>query len=537
MRDETEYVGPIQLKDSVSGLGPGLFNCTYALLAIGFNALLFFFINPETDYLFLTIVNILAAISFHLLILAQKRYKFKHSINNYELESLLTKVKDRLEISRKIELWSIDDDEFVLAHTTNLLFSSIIMSNSVITRLIENPVFGEIIIADEALRIENGPRKFSFVSDFMHYSLYSTGVYLFEGAIFPLLVPFGVFFLQIAIILMAIALFLLPIQQRRATATLNIDMIYGVTRLEAEKEVFGAIDRGFLPFIGSSSRRRIDESSEFRLGMIPTPLVISIICGFVTYIIFNTILSVVSEKLTFIAIPLSILFGTIGFAFSFELINPIKYETPENRSPYQNSSFEDEQTDSLSELLHELPQYLEFQVRKSKTWDGRVILVIRREQDTPYSNATLSDVVLKHLEPNEILVYSLAELKRSEVRKNQDKWLGRFIGIITLLILLSGLLAAIVFHQPIMELVILMLFLYIGLLFVIIAISTMRLGSKFQRVDVGIQKEYSSLYTILEKLQDKGNSYEMKEHKERFEYLKRYNKTRHLPNSQVSPHY
>jgi len=537
LQDETGYASPIQLKDSVSGLDSGLFNCTYALLAIGFNALLFLFLNPETDYLFLTTVNILAAISFHLIILAQKRYKFRYPINNYELESLLTKAKDRLDISRNIELWLIDDDGFVLVHTTNLLFSSIIMSNQVITKLLENPVFGEIIIADEALRIENGPRKFSFMWDFMHYSLFSIGVYLFEGAIFPFLVSFGAIVLQTVIILMSLVLLSLPIQQRRATASPHIGTIYGVTRIEAEKEVFGNIDRGFFQYMGSSSRPRINESSEFRIGMIPIPLAIFIICAFVIYIIFNTILSVVSERLPFIVIPLSILFATFGFYISFELINPTKYEVTEVDTSSDDLPFEDEQTATFAELLHEIPQYAEIQARKRKVWGNRIIMTLGHSQDPVSKLASLSETAINHLEPEELLVYALAQLKRNEVSRNQDKWGWRLLKVVTPLIIVYGFYAIFISHYPFMEFVILLLFLYAGLIFAIFAIIGMRTRSKMEQIDIETQRKYPSLYTILEKLQDKGYSYEMKMHKERFEYLLKYTRNRNHPSYQTKHHH
>lgn len=525
MREETDYVNPIQLKHTISGLGPGLCNCTYALLAIGFNTLIFFFLDPATDYLIWIVSNILAAIAFHILLLARKRRKFRHPISNYELETLLSKAKDRLQIPQNIELWLTDDDGFVLVNTTNLLFSCIIMSNSVITRLLEKPTLGEIIVADEVFQIENGPRKFQFVWDFMHYSFFSTATYFLQESLLQLLLPVGVFIIQTGILLLALALFTFTIYSRRPTISLNIEAVYGITRLDAENEIFGEVDRGFFPLLRSSSKPRMTESSEFRLGMLPAPLVISAICGFVTYIIFSTILSVVSEGMPYVVVPLSILFATIGFSFSFEIINPIKYENAGTHRPTQIPSFEDEQTTSLAELFHEIPQYADLLVLKRKTWDNRLVMTLGSEQDPLHNSGRISDVVLKHLDPEELFVYALAEIERSNARNADNKWFGRFIGIISLLIFLFGFFTVITIPQSVFEVVMLLIFLYVGFLFASIAIMTMRTNSKLQRVDVEILKEYPSLYSIIEKLQDKGNGFEVKQHKERIEYLARFNRT------------
>ena len=511
------------MKDTISGLEPGIFNCTYGLLAIGFNAILLLFLNPKTDYLIWIFVNIIAAFAFHMLILAQKRHKFRHPISNYELESLVSRAKDRLEISRKVELWAIDDSGFVLTRATNLLFSCIIMSSSVINKLLEKPDSGEIILADELIRIDRGSRKFLFVWDFMHYFLFSTAVFALQETIFQLLLPVGVIFLQAMILLLALALFTFTIRSRYIPSKPDIDGIYGKTRADAEHDVFGEIDRGIFSFIGRSApRARMDESSEFRIGMLPAPLVISLICGAVTYFIFTIPLPVFLEKLPFVILPVSVLFAALGFAFSFDLINPIKYVYPQSHSILEQPPFEDDQTQHLAELLHEIPQYAELHVQKRKTGIGRIRTEIFQDSDVLSNYAYLSDIVTGALEPDELLIYAIAELKRNNLRQKDNKWIVRSLEIITLLIFLCGFLAVVVFHQPIVELVILLLFLYAALIFGSLALSSVRINSKFRQIDRKIQREYPLFFDILEKLQDKGNNFERNAYKERFEDLEAY---------------
>ena len=121
LSEEITYENPKEFKNHISGLGEGWPNCTFGLLAITFNILLQTFLTPEVDYLIWIILNIFAAIIFHRLLLYRKRRRFKNPIESYELETLLTKAKDRLEMSRKVELWSIDDESFVHAIASNLL--------------------------------------------------------------------------------------------------------------------------------------------------------------------------------------------------------------------------------------------------------------------------------------------------------------------------------------------------------------------------------------------------------------------------------
>ena len=522
------------MKDTISGLDLGLFNCTFGLLAIGFNAILLLFLNPETDYLIWILVNIIAAFAFHVLILARRRHKFRHPISNYELESLVSRAKDRLEISRKVELWSIDDNGFVLSRATNLLFSCIIMSKSTMNKLLEKPNFGEIILADELLLIDRGSRGFEFVWNYMHYFLFSTAFFALQETFFRLLLPIGVIFIQAVILLLALALFTITIRSRYVPSNPDIESVYGMIRSDAEVEVFGMMDRGPFPFMRrSSSRARIDESSEFRFGMLPAPLIISAICGAVVYFIFAVPLSIFSEKMPFLVLPLSVLFASFGFVFSFELIYPMKYAKPATMSMQVQPPFEDDQTKYLTELLHRIPQYAELHFQKRKTISGFIIIEITKDSPSKCNYAHLSETVIQNLEPDELLIYAIAEMRRNSSRQRSEKGFGRLLGIITLLILLSGFFAIVVFHLPFLELILLLIFLYIGLFFGSIALMINRTNEKSRHIDREIQREYPSFLNILEKLQDKGYGFEAKEYKERFEYLAKCNLRNHHQSSSL----
>lgn len=526
------YTAPIELKDTISGLNPGLFNCTFDLLAIGFNVLLLLFLNPVTDYLIWILVNIVAALVFHMLLLARKRHKFRHLLSNYELESLMSRAKDRLEISRRVELWSIDDNGLVLTSATNLLFSCIIMSKSTMNKILEKPDSGEVILADELVLIDKGPRKFEFVWNYLHYFLFSTVVFAFQETLFQLLLPVGVIFIQVVIILLALAFFTFTVRSRYIPSKPDIESIYGMTRFDAEYEVFGRIDRGLLPFMRrSSSRARMDESSEFRLGMLPVPLFISVICGVLTYFIFTIPLSIISEKMPFVVLPLSILFGSIGFGFSLDLLNPIKYVYPQSRNEVENPPLEDNQTRHLAKLLHATPQYRELHVQKRTAISGSVVTEIVHPSEVRFYYAILSETVTQNLEPDELLIYAIAEMRRNSSRQRIEKGFGRLSGIVIFSIFLCGIVAFVIYHPPLEEFVLLLLFLCIGLLFVPLALMINRTNEQNLQVDREIQREYPSFINILGKLQDKGFGFEAKELKERFDYLAKCNRSHHQSSS------
>ncbi len=529
LREEGLYTSPIEFKDTISGLGSGGRNCPFGFCAVGFNILLLLILNPETDYLIILPVNIIAALTFYMLISARKRHKFRHPISNYDLESLVSRAKERLEISRTVELWSIDDDGFVLTRETNLLFSCIVMSNSVINKLLEKPESGEIIIADELVRIEGSSRIFEFVWSLMHFFLFSFTIYAFQETLFQLLLPVGVILIQAVIILLALGLLIFVFSSRNSPPKPDIESIYGKTRFDVEHEVFGKIDRRlFSSMMWSAPRKRIDESSEFSLGMLPTPLIISLICGVATYFTFTVPLSIISEKIPFVVLPLCILFGTIGFAFSFEFLNPIRYVNSQSRHMQEQSLIEDSQTRQLAELLHKIPQYSELEVKKRKTISSNIVTEISQDRDKKHNYAILSDLATQTLELDELLIYSIAEMKRNNIRQQENRWSGRLFGIITFVIILCGFPIIAVLYQPNMEIVILLLFLYIGLLFASIAILNSQVESKLRRVDRDVQREYPSFIHILEKLQDKGYSYGGKAIKERFETLMAYSQNRYL---------
>ena len=161
-------------------------------------------------------------------------------------------------------------------------------------------------------------------------------------------------------------------------------------------------------------------------------------------------------------------------------------------------------------------------VQKRKTGIGRIRTEIFQDSDVLSNYAYLSDIVTGALEPDELLIYAIAELKRNNLRQKDNKWIVRSLEIITLLIFLCGFLAVVVFHQPIVELVILLLFLYAALIFGSLALSSVRINSKFRQIDRKIQREYPLFFDILEKLQDKGNNFERNAYKERFEDLEAY---------------
>jgi mRNA-degrading endonuclease RelE of RelBE toxin-antitoxin system len=434
------------------------------------------------------------------------------------LETLLTKAKDRLEMSMKVELWSIDDEGFVLAIASNLLFSCIIMSNSVKTKLLENPTQGEIILADELLRIRDESRIFAFVWDFIHYSIFSAATMAFQIDLLLFLIPIGSTLLQATVILLSLGMFIMPIHSRIKTPSQSIESVYDTSRQDAEYEVFGELDRGvFSLFIGGRKRTRIDESTEFRLGMLPGPLLISVICGTISFIIFTTILSVISEWIPFLVLPLSLLFASMGFAFTFELANPMKSIYSEHLADFTDSLFNDEQTRLLEKMIHELPGYTEFCVRKRKVQPNRIFLKIDHEDEIGLKSATISDTVVKTLEnPEDLLVYTVAELKRNMASRRENRIAGYLLGIITLLFFCIFLL-----HTTFPEVMILIIFLYLAFLFGFIVLLMGRIRRSLRKIDVEVQRIHPSFYKILENLQNRGNPFEVKQHKERFEYLQK----------------
>ena len=518
------YENPRELKRSLPGLDHGLFNCTFGLIAIGFNLVLFFLLDPETDYLIWFILNIIVAFSFHLLLLERKRHKFRIPIDNYDVESLLKKAEDRLTLSKKVELWKTDDKGLVIANTSNLRFSCIILSDSVIAGLIQKPLYGEVIIADELLQIDRAPRRFSFIWDFVHYFLFSSATYVLQENFFRLvIVPFGAILLQTIILIIAAALITITLTSRRSAPIKTVESVYGTSIQDAEHEVFGKIDRGPFSFYGrSASKGRIDESSEFRLGMLPIPVLVSFICGSVAFIIFTTVLSVLSDNMPYIIVPLSFLFAAIGFGFSFELVNPIKYESSETSTDFQSRIYEDEQSQILAELFHEIPQYAGLEVRKRRLQNHDEVIDIGDKTDCTRNFVILSGTVIQILTPDELLVFAIAQMKQNEALKKGEKKLVRVLGVVALLVVLTGVWTFLVLHIPMEELLLLLLFVLLGLMFGSLALFSMRNQDISERIDLDVHREYRTLYGILEKLQDKGNPFEMSAYKKRFDGLKRH---------------
>jgi hypothetical protein len=511
------------LKKSLPGLDYGLFSCTYGLIAIGFNSVLFFILNPETDYLIWFFLNIIAAFSLHFLLLQRKRHKFRNPIDNYDVESLLKKAEDRLSLSKKVELWKTDEKGLVIANTSNLRFSCIILSDSVITGLIQKPLYGEVIIANELLQIDKAPRRFSFIGDFIHYFVFSSATYVLQESFFRIvIVPIGAILLQTIILIMAVALVTITLTSRQPAPIKTVESVYGISIQDAEYEVFGKIDRGLFSFYGrSASKGRIDESSEFTLGMLPIPVVVAFICGSVAYIIFRTVLSVLADNMPYVIVPLSFLFAAIGFGFSFELVNPIKYESSETSTDLQSRTYEDEQSQRLAELFHEIPQYAGLEVRKRRLQTHDEVIDIGDKTDDTRNFATLSGAVLQTLTPDELLVFAIAQMKQNEALKKGEKKLVRVLGVVTLLVVLTVVWTFLVLHMPMEELLLLLLFVLLGLVFGSLALFSMRNRDISERIDLDVHREYRTFYGILEKLQDKGNPFEMSAYKRRFEVLKR----------------
>lgn len=512
------------MKKSLPGLDYGLFSCTYGLIAIGFNAVLLFFLDPETDYLVWFILNIIAAFSLHFLLLQRKRHKFRNPIDNYDVESLLKKAEDRLSLSKTVELWKTDEKGLVIANTSNLRFSCIILSDSVITGLIQKPLYGEVIIANELLQIDRAPRKFSFIEDFIHYFVFSSVTYVLQESFFRLvIVPIGAILLQTIILIMAAALIAITLTSRRPASIRTVESVYGISIQDAEHEVFGKIDRGFFSFYGrQASKGRIDESSEFKLGMLPIPIVVAFICGSIAFIIFRTVLSVLADNMPYIIVPLSLLFAAIGFGFSFELVNPIKYESSEMSTDFQGRIYEDEQSQTLADLFHEIPHYTGLEVRKRRLQNHDEVIDIGDKADDTRNFASLSGTVLQVLTPDELLVFALAQMKQNEALKKEEKKLVRVLGVVALLVVLTGVWTFLVLHMPIEELLLLLLFVLLGLVFGSLALFGMRNRDISERIDLDVHREYRTLYGILEKLQDKGNPFEMSAYKKRFDSLKRH---------------
>jgi hypothetical protein len=511
------------LKKSLPGLDYGLFSCTYGLIAIGFNAVLLFFLDPETDYLIWFILNIIAAFSLHFLLLQRKRHKFRNPIDNCDVESLLKKAEDRLSLSKTVELWKTDEKGLVIANTSNLRFSCIILSDSVITGLIQKPLYGEVIIANELLQIDRAPRKFSFIGDFMHYFVFSSATYVLQESFFRLvIVPVGAILLQTIILIMAAALVTITLTSRRPAPIKTVESVYGISIQDAEHEVFGKIDRSFFSFYGrSASKGRIDESSEFKLGMLPIPILVAIICGSVAFNIFTTVLSVLSDNIPYIIVPLSVFFASIGFGFSFELMNPIKYESSETSTDFQSRIYEDEQSQTLAELFHAIPRYAGLEVRKRRLQTHDEVIDIGDKTDYTRNFAMLSGAVLQILTPDELLVFAIAQMKQNETMKKGAKKIIHVLGVVVLLVVLTGVWAFLVIHIPMEELIILLLFVFGGLMVGTLALFSMRNQDISERIDLDVHREYPTLYGILEKLQDRGNPFEMSAYKKRFQVLKR----------------
>ncbi|MEM4735340.1 MAG: hypothetical protein QXS20_06420, partial [Candidatus Thorarchaeota archaeon] len=163
-----------------------------------------------------------------------KKTHFRNPVTDPEMAELLEQVKKHLDVPSRIELWQRDDETYTLASSRDAFFRAVIVSTPMMKRLLNERVYGQVVLAREVLKVGKSSRVAAFLRGVLLFGfaslaanrLLSTLVseIFLEGKMEYL--PYLYDFLSPYLVLSA--LYLLETLRDRIDIDQNLEKIYGV---------------------------------------------------------------------------------------------------------------------------------------------------------------------------------------------------------------------------------------------------------------------------------------------------------------------
>ncbi len=418
----------------------------YLILAIPWVILSIIFFDPYKDFFIWIFLSFLLGTGFQICVYYLKFRRFNNPYTQEELDVLLKSVVTDMEYFKPIQVWLRSSDRSIYSHTSNILFTAILFSESAIHDLLKHPEMAKVVLAETILRISRESVLWNLLKGaiiFTFYSVVEGGIFFIQVLDFDFFITNGFSIIILTAIIFVSMMFILPIVfcYRKDTSEEQIVELYGIPPIAARMQVFGGISSSQAMLDDMLSNESDSDIRNEKRKAMKTAFVIS----FISLLISLPILYIAYGVSPVLGHLMPILFSIIiaGAVFLIVFVSwPIYKIWKMMRKPRDTTDeFQDSRSIQIEESFRSTAILRGLIVRSDRLPNDEIIInVIDENRDNIIY--TISPPILEVLTNTQTLTsFIKTDVERTLFQKKQDRYAKYAVSFLVLFLAISMLYA------------------------------------------------------------------------------------------------